>query len=359
MASSPEIKMSSSRKSSAFSDLKNLFATPKHFFIFIGYMVLFINQGILVTATKDKHNRYSYNTTTVVLLSEFIKLVTVFGFQLRTITLGEFVQHVRANTKVLLLYVVPSFLYCLYNNLAFVNLANYDPTTYYLLLQFRVVVTGVIFQVLFAKQLGGRQWLSLLLLTFGCIVKQMKYEDLTVAGKSSFSLRFDFHLILILVQVFCSCFAGVYNEYLLKGKSGEVPFMVQNFFMYFDSIICNFAVLWYNGTLSDAFSVESIIAICQGKVLAIAFNNAAIGITTAMFLRQLNSILKTFASALEIMFTAVLCWIIFGIPVDIFTFVAIVIVSYAVILYAQNPVDNTPKQTKPSGDGSQKADTLV
>ena len=49
---------------------------------------------------------------------------------------------------VLVLYVVPSFMYCLYNNLAFVNLANYDPTTYYLLLQFRVVVTGVIFQVI-------------------------------------------------------------------------------------------------------------------------------------------------------------------------------------------------------------------
>ena len=50
-------------------------------------------------------------------------------------------------STVLLLYIVPSFMYCLYNNLAFVNLANYDPTTYYLLLQFRVVVTGVIFQV--------------------------------------------------------------------------------------------------------------------------------------------------------------------------------------------------------------------
>ena len=47
------------------------------------------------------------------------------------------------------LYFVPSFLYCLYNNLAFVNLSAYDPTTYFLLLQFRVVVTGVIFQVIF------------------------------------------------------------------------------------------------------------------------------------------------------------------------------------------------------------------
>ena len=187
----------------------------------------------------------------------------------------------------------------------------------------------------------------------------MKFENLTKAGSSSFSLRFDVHLVLILVQVFCSCFAGVYNEYLLKGKGGEVPFMVQNVYMYLDSIVCNFAVLWYNGTLSAAFTAESIASISKVKVLAILFNNAAIGIITALFLRQLNSILKTFASALEIMFTAVLCWIIFGIPVDIFTFIAIVIVSYAVILYAQNPVDNTPKQNKPTSDGPQKPGTSI
>ncbi|KAJ7383962.1 hypothetical protein OS493_024651 [Desmophyllum pertusum] len=109
-------------------------------------MALFISQGILVTATKDKDNHYPYNTVTVVLLTEFVKLLVAVGLQLRTSTLGEFVEHVRSNIKVMLLYVVPSFMYCLYNNLAFVNLANYDPTTYYLLLQFRVVVTGVIFQ---------------------------------------------------------------------------------------------------------------------------------------------------------------------------------------------------------------------
>ncbi|KAL9952448.1 hypothetical protein ACROYT_G039707 [Oculina patagonica] len=343
----------------ALSDLKNLFPTKVHFLIFVGYMALFISQGILVTATKDKDNHYSYNTVTVVLLTEFVKLLVAVGLQLRTSTLGEFVEHVQANTKVMLLYIVPSFMYCLYNNLAFVNLSNYDPTTYFLLLQFRVVVTGVIFQILFSKKLSGFQWFSLLLLTSGCIVKQIKYENLTAAAGSSFSLRFDVHLVLILVQVFCSCFAGVYNEYLLKGKSGDVPFMVQNCFMYFDSVLCNFAVLWTNGTLSDAFTKDSLSSIAQGKVLAIIFNNAAIGITTALFLQRLNSILKTFASALEIMFTAVLCWLIFGIPVDVFTFIAIAIVSYAVILYAHNPVDNTPKPAKSTVDGPQKSDASV
>lgn len=47
-----------------------------------------------------------------------------------------------------MLYFVPAAMYCLYNNLQFVNLATYDPTTYFLLLQMRVVVTGVVFQVM-------------------------------------------------------------------------------------------------------------------------------------------------------------------------------------------------------------------
>lgn len=51
--------------------------------------------------------------------------------------------------SVMWLYFVPSLLYCLYNNLSFINLSAYDPTTYFLLLQLRVVITGVVFQVNF------------------------------------------------------------------------------------------------------------------------------------------------------------------------------------------------------------------
>lgn len=54
---------------------------------------------------------------------------------------------IRKDVKVMMLYFVPAFLYCLYNNLTFINLSTFDPTSYYLLLQFRVVVTGILFQV--------------------------------------------------------------------------------------------------------------------------------------------------------------------------------------------------------------------
>ena len=204
------------------------------------------------------------------------------------------------------------------------------------------------FQVLFKKNLSRIQWFSLLLLTFGCIVKQLNTDRM-----SSMSLSFDINLMLILVQVFCSCFAGVYNEYLLKGKGGDVSFMLQNVFMYTDSIIANIFVLGFTGHLGDALTRASISSILQVKVILIIINNAAIGIVTALFLRSLNSILKTFASALELMFTAVLAWFIFGIAVNLFTVIAIVIVSIATLLYAQNPVDNTQKSEGSTGKRQQ------
>ena len=195
------------------------------------------------------------------------------------------------------------------------------------------------FQILFDKKLSRFQWLSLILLSLGCVVKQLSFQD-----TNSLGLAFTFHsnLVLILVQVVCACFASVYNEYLLKGREGNVPFYVQNVFMYADSIVCNIAALHYTGSLNTAFTRTSMESIFQIKVLAVIVNNASIGIVTALFLRSLNSILKTFASAVEPMFTAILCWFIFGIPVNAFTFVAIAIVFYAIMLYSRNPVENTP-----------------
>ena len=192
------------------------------------------------------------------------------------------------------------------------------------------------------------QWFSLILLTVGCIIKQLNFSSIATSGVSqSFSLQINLGLVLILVQIFCSCFAGVYNEYLLKGRGDEVPFMIQNVFMYTDELFANICFLQFSGHLGDALTKESIASIIQPKVILIIVNNTAIGIVTALFLRSLNSILKTFASALELMFTAVLSWMIFGIPVNIMTAIAIAVVSYATLLYAQNPVDNTPKPTRP------------
>lgn len=134
--------------------------------------------------------------------------------------------------------------------------------------------------------------------------------------------------------------AGVYNEYLLKKDGVDVNIFVQNVFMYLDSIVCNVAVLLAQGNLIESISKAGPSIFANVKVLMIILNNAAVGIITSFFLKNLNSIVKTFASALELVFSAILCWLFFDIPIHLNTAIAIGIVSYAVILYSQNPVQN-------------------
>ena len=54
--------------------------------------------------------------------------------------------------------------------------------------------------------------------------------------------------LILLCQICCSVFAGVYNEHLIKNVAGEeVHIMVQNVFMYLDSILCNLGVMLVKG----------------------------------------------------------------------------------------------------------------
>lgn len=356
---------------------RELFPTKLTCLIFIFYMSLFISQGILVTASQESNNSYSYNTVTVVLLTEVLKLVVSSGLYCRENTVASLIKDMKKHSNVMMLYFVPAFLYCLYNNLAFVNLSTFDPTTYYLLLQLRVVITGILFQIIFKKYLTKRQWISLILLTMGCMLKQFNFntqsdsntqsnstidsnyklsdeEVSSLSGKNLTGFTLSLSAVWILVQTICSCLAGVYNEYLLKDKGADVNIFVQNVFMYFDSIACNAGILILRGELLDAFTLTNIQSVFRFSVIAIIINNAAIGIVTSFFLKYMNSILKTFASALELLFTAVLCYFLFAIPIYINTALAIAVVSFAIYLYSQSPVVNLGKVQRQQGGSLEK-----
>ncbi|ESP02803.1 hypothetical protein LOTGIDRAFT_110799 [Lottia gigantea] len=342
----------------------DLFPTKMSFFIFIAYIMLFVNQGLLVTASKSVTNRYNYNPTIVILVTECLKLISSVILYLKDNDIATFGRDIVKHKQAILLYFVPAGLYCLYNNLSYVNLQAYDPTTYFLLLQFRVVLTGVVFQILFSKKLSQLQWCSLILLTFGCILKEVHQSEIKSVSvtphpnESSFGM-FNIHFVLILVQVFASVIAGVYNEYLLKGC--EAHFMMQNFFMYLDSIISNSVVLLYHGDLrlSFVFLWDQMKPIFLNPVvIAIVLNTTCIGICVSFFLKSLNSILKNFASAMELIFTAILSWILFGYPIDLYTFASIFVVTCAIVLYARNPVVNLPKDLIKAKHGNNELENV-
>ena len=82
-------------------------------------------------------------------------------------------------------------------------------------------------------------------------------------------------------------------------------------------------VQYFQGDLISAFSATSLSSLTNPPVLTLIINNAVLGIVTSLFLKKLNSILKAFASALELVITAVLSVPILGIPLTPTTVMAL------------------------------------
>ena len=87
-------------------------------------------------------------------------------------------------------------------------------------------------------------------------------------------------------------------------------------------------------------------------VLLLIINNAVLGIVTSLFLKKLNSILKAFASALELVITAVLSVPLLRIPLTAHTVLALLLISVAVVMYAQNPVQSQTQTVEKSSNVS-------
>ena len=104
-------------------------------------------------------------------------------------------------------------------------------------------------------------------------------------------------------------------------------------------------MLAYNSELKTSLTIYALKQMVQVFVILIILNNSLVGIVTSLFLKNLNSILKAFASALELIFTAFLSFLLLGIPLRWNTILAVIVVSYAVVMYAQNPLKVTNNNT--------------
>lgn len=90
-------KMKISSNDGYFRQFDELFPSKISFFIFIAYMALFINQGLLVTASKNSKNTFNYNPITVVLLTELLKMIVSSCVYLKSFSIQQMFQETIAN----------------------------------------------------------------------------------------------------------------------------------------------------------------------------------------------------------------------------------------------------------------------
>ena len=130
---------------------------------------------------------------------------------------------------------------------------------------------------------------------------------------------FGMGITFVISKTVASVFAGVYNEFLIKERGGNIDIMLQNVFLYVHSIFWNVLVLLFKGDLASAFTPSSLSSICQPLVLAVILNITLHGVLVSFFLQKLNSILKVIASAIVLCLTPLISWPVLGIPVTLHT----------------------------------------
>eukprot|EP01059_Diplonema_ambulator_P003870 TRINITY_DN1356_c0_g3_i1.p1 TRINITY_DN1356_c0_g3~~TRINITY_DN1356_c0_g3_i1.p1 ORF type:complete len:364 (+),score=74.25 TRINITY_DN1356_c0_g3_i1:103-1092(+) len=306
--------------------------------IFLSYMGLWSALRLLTYGSKQDPDFKGYNETSLLLFVCIAKLCMAVAMFLRSDGgWKELVEGVKGNGGLFARYFLPAASYVVYDNLTFVNLTYTDPVTYVILMQMRLAVTGLMWSMMFGKRLNRNQWIAIAILTAACFLQ--KGPDIYSMNTNMLSLS------LIGFQIIAGVFSSVFNEILLKEK-GSAGVNLQNIFMYTHSIMCNFFWLLIcpsstvcKGNLATAMTYENLSTIFHPKVLPIGVILATIGIVTSLFIKHLDSVRKTIASAIEIFVDAFLSWLIFSIPLTQNTIGAVVLASSGVIVFSRPVVE--------------------
>jgi UDP-sugar transporter A1/2/3 len=144
-------------------------------------MSLYVPQGLLTTASK-RDGGYRYNFATVPLLAEVLKLLISTALLHRQKATNPEAARITKHWRTAILFLVPSIIYWLHNNVQFVTLKFVDPATYQILGNLKIVTTGLLLWLCLKRQLSLLQWLALALLMIGATVSQVSPDDHNLAA---------------------------------------------------------------------------------------------------------------------------------------------------------------------------------
>uniref|UniRef100_F7I025 Cilia and flagella associated protein 206 n=1 Tax=Callithrix jacchus TaxID=9483 RepID=F7I025_CALJA len=133
------------------------------------------------TRTSDKE---LYFSTTAVCITEVIKLLLSVGILAKeTGSLGRFKASLRENVlgspKELLKLSVPSLVYAVQNNMAFLALSNLDAAVYQVTYQLKIPCTALCTVLMLNRTLSKLQWVSVFMLCAGVTLVQWKPAQAT------------------------------------------------------------------------------------------------------------------------------------------------------------------------------------
>ncbi|XP_053877388.1 CMP-sialic acid transporter [Malaclemys terrapin pileata] len=303
----------------------------------------------LVAATYTVALRYTriaetelYFATTAVCITEVIKLFLSVGILAKeTGSLGRLMTSLRENVlgspKELLKLSVPSVVYAVQNNMAFLALSNLDAAVYQVTYQLKIPCTALCTVLMLNRSLSKLQWFSVFMLCGGVTLVQWKPAQVTkVQMEQNPWLGFG----AIAVAVLCSGFAGVYFEKVLK--SSDTSLWVRNIQMYLSGIVVTLVGVYLSEgaqVLEKGFFYGYTYYV--GFVILLA---SVGGLYTSVVVKYTDNIMKGFSAAAAIVLSTVASVMLFGLQITVTFALGALLVCISIYLYGLPRQDTTKIQ---------------
>eukprot|EP00121_Abeoforma_whisleri_P006286 Awhi_evm1s5714 len=298
--------------------------------------MVFFNVSLIITMKHTKNDTIPYNSKTVVLFSELLKMVASFFFlYYEHDHFSDFQKVVRevvfGKPREILKMAVPSTLYTIQSNLLFYGISQLDVATYQTLLQSKIFTTSFFSVTILKRSLSTNQHVALFLLFIGISFVQVSQMGRTQKTGDDGNLMFGSAAILL--ASVSSGFAGIFFEKVLKGHATSI--WVRNIHLGFFGTLSSVVSL-----LSDFESIQSeglIHGYTNYVVLAIALY-AINGLLVALVVKYADNILKCFASAIAVVLSVICSIYMFNFTATPSFFAGLIFIILSVVLFS-TPTD--------------------
>lgn len=317
------------------------------------------SKNLLLRFVMKEHPKFL--TSAAILGVEGVKLVLslayiVFVQRQPATSAITFIRQDRLNT---MLMGVPATLYSIQMTLEYVALGNIDAAVFSVLVQCKLLATAGCAVFILGRKIKKVQFISLVLLTIGVMLCNMKNIGSDAPSEKEGSIGGDPRkgIIATLGIAACSGFASVYTEKVIKAKrnidggvKGQLPSQHQQtsnpnqWGLAYTQVQLAFVSLVIMGAYCIVMELDVILEKglwygFNGPAFISIFVSAIGGLIVAAVLKFADAVLKGYATAISVVLTGVLSMVLFGTKLNLLYFLGIGNVVCAVFLYSAKDLD--------------------
>jgi len=301
--------------------------------LFVFFIVLGAAHNLMPHFTRSMN----YNFLCPIIVTSVLKIIGSLALHVFEDgrSMSEVLPTFRDEYVVMLKYSLQSALYGTYDVLSFVSLSHVDPSTYVIVMQFRLVVTGIVWELGFKKAMSQEKRVAILLITIACCCKQF-YSSSTNAAEWSI-------LLVLFVQMLSGCLATVANEILLKRET-QVSMNLQNIAQYTWTLVWTLLI----GVISipmkiDRLSLNPLDLSEWAKMIdARMLPSIAIltinGLVVARVLCYLSSLWKAIGDVMKVLVCTGVSSLIWGYPITFTDGISFAVVAVGIFLFSQGAI---------------------